>query len=228
MLRLLSADGLLFPAILIAALALAAGGVIFEAVLFRGLFDLGRELNLTGQRLGAMGVLLFFAIGLLLLELPIAAGLLRAGRRLEIRLRVAFLEKIPRLIDRYFQSRLTSDMAERSHSVHTLRSLPELGGQFLRFGFELVLTTAGIIWLDPASAPLALLAALFSLGLPLLANPLLMERDLRIRTHAGALSRFYLDALLGLVAVRRRRCDPPEHENRYRMARGFKPAADGD
>jgi len=216
LLRLLRADGLLSPAILIAALALAAGGVIFEAVLFRGLFDLGRELNLTGQRLGAMGALLLFVIGLLLLELPIAAGLLRSGRRLEIRLRVAFLEKIPRLIDRYFQSRLTSDMAERSHSVHTLRLLPELGGQFLRFSFELVLTTAGIVWLDPASAPLALLAAVFSLGLPLLANPLLTERDLRIRTHAGALSRFYLDALLGLVAVRAHgaeRSIRSEHEN---------------
>jgi ATP-binding cassette subfamily B protein len=149
-----------------------------------------------------MGAFLLFVFALLLLELPIAAGLLRAGRRIEVRLRVAFLEKIPRLIDRYFQSRLTSDMAERSHSVHTLRLLPELGGQFLRFSFELILTTAGIIWLDPASAPLALLAAAFSLGLPLLANPLLIERDLRTRTHAGALSRFYLDALLGLVAVR--------------------------
>jgi ATP-binding cassette subfamily B protein len=94
--------------------------------------------------------------------------------------------------------------------------LPELGGQFLRFGFELILTTAGIIWLDPASAPLALLAAAFSFGLPLLANPLLIERDLRVRTHAGALSRFYLDALLGLVAVRAHgaeRAIRSEHEN---------------
>ena len=28
------------------------------------------------------------------------------------------------------------------------------------------------------------------------------ERDLRQRTHAGALTRFYLDALLGLIPVR--------------------------
>jgi ABC-type transport system involved in cytochrome bd biosynthesis fused ATPase/permease subunit len=33
-------------------------------------------------------------------------------------------------------------------------------------------------------------------------RPLLTERDLRVRTHVGALGRFYLDALLGLVAVR--------------------------
>jgi ATP-binding cassette subfamily B protein len=41
-----------------------------------------------------------------------------------------------------------------------------------------------------------------SVSLPLAAQPLLAERDLRIRSHASALGRFYLDALLGLVAVR--------------------------
>ena len=51
-------------------------------------------------------------------------------------------------------------MAERSHSIHLIRRLPELGGQLLRYSFEIVFTTAGIIWIDPASAPIALLAAL--------------------------------------------------------------------
>jgi ATP-binding cassette subfamily B protein len=116
-------------------------------------------------------------------------------------LRVAFLRKIPLLGDRYFQSRLKSDMAERSHSIHLIRRLPELGGQLLRSGFELALTTAGIIWLDPASGSIALLAAFIALVIPLAAQPVLMERDLRLRTHSGALSHFYLDALLGLFAI---------------------------
>jgi ATP-binding cassette subfamily B protein len=38
--------------------------------------------------------------------------------------------------------------------------------------------------------------------IPLLAHPVLSERDLRVRTHAGALSRFYMDALQGLVPIR--------------------------
>ena len=46
-------------------------------------------------------------------------------------------------------------MAERCHTTHTLRLLPDLGGQLLRSTFELVLTTIGIAWLDSASAPLA-------------------------------------------------------------------------
>lgn len=202
LLRLLRSDGLLAPTALGAALFLAAGGVIVEALLFRGLFDLGRDLGLAGQRLAAVGALLTFVAALLLLELPIAAGLLRLGRHLEARLRVAFLEKIPRLGDQYFQSRLTSDMAERSHSVHRLRLLPDLGGQLVRSTFELALTTAGIIWLDPASTLVAVLTAALAVSLPLIAQPLIAERDLRVRSHAGALSRFYLDALLGLIPIR--------------------------
>jgi ATP-binding cassette subfamily B protein len=72
----------------------------------------------------------------------------------------------------------------------------------MRSIFELALTTAGIAWLDLASAPFAVLAALLGIGLPLAAQPVLAERDLRVRSHASALGRFYLDALLGLVAVR--------------------------
>jgi ATP-binding cassette subfamily B protein len=202
LLGLLRADGLLTPAALATALVLAGAGVVIEALLFRGFFDLGRMLGLPEQRLGGMGLLLIFIAALLCLELASAAGLLRLGRHLEARLRIAFLQKIPRLSDRYFQSRLTSDMVERSHSVQALRLLPSLGGQLMRSIFELALTTVGIAWLDPASAPLAVLIAALAVGLPLVVQPLLAERDLRVRNHAGALSRFYLDALLGLVAVR--------------------------
>jgi ABC-type bacteriocin/lantibiotic exporter with double-glycine peptidase domain len=205
--RLLRADGIFTPAVIGIALALAAAAVIVEAVLFRGLLTAGREL---------LAAAIVFSVALLLLEIPLAASLLRFGRRLEIRLRVAFLEKLPRLGDRYFQSRLKSDMAERSHSIHLIRRLPELGGQLLRYVFEIVFTTAGIIWIDPPSAMLAILAAVAAIVIPLASQPLLMERDLRLRTHAGALSHFYLDALLGLVAIHTHGGQPAvrrEHES---------------
>jgi ABC-type bacteriocin/lantibiotic exporter with double-glycine peptidase domain len=202
LLRLLRRDGALAPAVLLTALLLAAGGVTLEAVLFRGLADIGRELGLAGQRLGAAAALLLFTAALLLLEWPLAVSLLRWGRRLETRLRMAFLDKIPRLGDRYFQSRLTSDMAERSHNMQRIRHLPDAASQLVRSVFELLLTMVGIIWLDPSSLPLAAGATALALALPLVTQPVLAERDLRVRSHAGALSRFYLDALLGLVAVR--------------------------
>lgn len=202
LLKLLRADGVLAPSALLFAMFIAAAAVIVEALLFRGVFAIGGDLKSVGERLAAMLALALFSGALLLLEFPLASGLLRIGRSLEVRLRLKFLEKIPRLGDRYFQSRLTSDMAERSHSIHQMRHLPEIGGQLARSVFELLLTAAGIVWLDPASAPWAVASAGFALLLPLAAQPPLMERDLRVRSHLGALSRFYLDALLGLVPIR--------------------------
>lgn len=216
LLRILRADGLLAPLALSLAVALAAAGTVAEALMLRGLFDVGRELNLSGQRLGAVGALVVFLLALLALELPVAAAVLRMGRRLETRLRMLFMDKIPRLGDRYFHSRLTSDMTERSHNIHVLRQLPALGERFMRTVFSLALTTLGIAWLDPASAPVALLAAALAVAVPVAAQPFLIERNLRVRNHAGALSRFYFDALIGLFAVRAHgaeRAVRREHEN---------------
>jgi len=198
LLRLLRADGLLTPTTLGLGVCLAAGSVMVEALLWRGLVDLSRHLGSVEQRLGALGALLVFVSALLLLDLVNALGLWRLGRHLEARLRIAFLTKLPRLGDRYFQSRPTSDMAERSHSVHRLRLLPHVGGQIIHVATELVVTTAGLVWLDPSHALLAVLAAVGTHVLPLAMHSLLTERDLRVRTHAGALGRFSLDALLGL------------------------------
>ena len=216
LLKLLRADGVFTPAAITAALALSSGAVIVEAILFLALLGVSRQFPLPGRRLGALAALIVFSSALLLIEIPIASSLLRFGRRLETRLRLAFLSKIPRLGDRYFQSRLKSDMAERSHSIHLIRRLPELGGQLLRYSFEIVFTTAGIIWLDPFTAPIAIAAALAAVAIPILAQPLLIERDLRLRTHSGALTHFYLDALLGLVAIHTHGAQPAvrrEHES---------------
>jgi ATP-binding cassette subfamily B protein len=216
LLRILRADGLFAPLVLLFAVALAAAGTVAEALMLRGLFDVGRELNLSGQRLGAVGALVLFLLALLILELPVVGAVLRMGRRLETRLRMLFMDKIPRLGDRYFHSRLTSDMTERSHQIHVLRQLPALGEHFMRAVFSLALTTLGIAWLDPASAPVALLAAALAVAVPVAAQPVLVERNLRVRNHAGALSRFYFDALIGLFAVRAHgaeRAVRREHEN---------------
>jgi ATP-binding cassette subfamily B protein len=202
LLRLLRADGLLSPITLGLGVCLAASSVLVEALLWQGLVDLSRHFGAVEQRLGALGALLIFVSALLLLDLLNALGLWRLGRRLEARLRIAFLAKLPRLGDRYFQSRPVSDMAERSHSVHHLRLLPHVGGRMIHAAAELVMTTAGLVWLDPSHALLAVLAALSTQVLPLAMHPLLTERELRVRTHAGALGRFSLDALLGLMAVR--------------------------
>jgi ATP-binding cassette subfamily B protein len=65
-----------------------------------------------------------------------------------------------------------------------------------------VVTAVAITLLDARSAPLALVASACALLVPLAWQPALIERDMRIRTHTGALARWYLDALLGLMPVR--------------------------
>src|SRR5688572_8165935 len=93
-------------------------------------------------------------------------------------------------------------MAERAQSIHRLRTLPEIGSHLTRTIFTLVVTIVAIVWLSPSSRTLALMAAVVIVAIPLLGNLFLSEYDLRARTHAGALSRFYLGALLGLVPIR--------------------------
>ncbi|MCX6044240.1 MAG: cysteine peptidase family C39 domain-containing protein [Chloroflexi bacterium] len=201
-LQALRADGLFTPSILLVAALLAALSVTLESALFRGLMTVNNELGQQPQRtLLAVGVLVFSVV-VFFVEVPLATLVQRIGRQLEIRLRIALLEKIPRLGDHYFHSRLISDMAHRAYSLGQLHSLPSLAINLLRQGFQLMFTAAGVIWLAPSSAPLALLVTFFAGGAAFLSQPLLAERDLRVRTHTSALSRFYLDALLGLLPIR--------------------------
>lgn len=202
LLRLLRESNGVLLCLIIPALALAAGGTLMEALLFRGLFDVSADLALPLQRMGAMAAILLFCLALLILEIPICSAAMRLGRQLEARLRTAFLEKIPRLGDRYFQSRLTSDMAERSHAMYRLRHLPDLTRQLLRAFFELCATSAGIVWLEPASLPWVVAIGCAALLPSLVTQSVLAERDLRARSHAAGLTRFYLDAMLGLTAIR--------------------------
>ena len=202
LLRLLGPPQPFSGLLLLAGLALMAGAAVLEGLLLRGALDIGRELRLPEQRLTAAGAFLGLGLVVLFAEWRLIGKLLRLGRRLELVLRMALLRKLPRTHDRYFQSRAVSDMAERAHVLFQVRQFPRQAGQFVQAGLGLALTAGAIAWLDPAGAPLALAAAVLALLLPLVCNPLLAGLDLRQRTHAGALCRFYLDALLGLSAVR--------------------------
>ncbi|MCK6457205.1 MAG: ATP-binding cassette domain-containing protein [Phycisphaerae bacterium] len=199
---LLRDDGVLAPLPIALALATASSGVIVEGLVLRSLLDASRLLGFGSERLLVLGALISYAAILVMLDLPIAAAGYRAGRALELRLRIAFLDKVTRLVDRYFQSRLISDMVERCHSLHLLRAFPPMAMQLCRSGLTVALLTGGIVWLHPAGVVPVLIVAAVAVGAPLAAQAMLAERDLRVRTHAAALSRFYLDGMLGLLAIR--------------------------
>jgi ABC-type bacteriocin/lantibiotic exporter with double-glycine peptidase domain len=190
--------------LVIAAIGLAALGAVLlvEGLLLRGIIEFNTQFTPVDQRLRAVLYLAVFGATVLLLELKIAAGLLRYGRVLEIRFRMALWRTLARLNDQYFRSRLVSDMAERIHAVHHLQSYPALIGRFVRSVIALVLTSAGIVLIEPHATRVVMVAVAITLALSIGWMPLVVRHQTKVRTHAGALARFYLDALLGLNAIR--------------------------
>ncbi|AKT42425.1 ATP-binding cassette domain-containing protein [Chondromyces crocatus] len=201
LLALLRADGPRERLLLLGLLLVGTLGVVVELVLFRTLIDLMGRLGLASHRLQALGVVLVFTLSLLLLDIPAMSLVLRAGRRLELRLRLGFAERLPRLADRYLQSRLVSDLAGRLHHATRIRQLPDVLWQLARAGMELLMTAVALAWLDPRLLPHLGVVVTLGVLIPLLTYNAVQEHDYRVRTLSGSLYRFYLDALQGLFPV---------------------------
>jgi ABC-type bacteriocin/lantibiotic exporter with double-glycine peptidase domain len=184
------------------AVTLSAIGTVLEALLIRFFFDISRYLNVSAQRAVALAALLIFLALLLIVDWASVWSQLRAGRHLEWRLRVQFFAKIPLLGDRYFQSRLISDMAYRAHSLQLLRQLPEIAGQLSRLLMMQLVTACAMTWMFPGAGLWAWSMVVLALGIPLLFFPAMTERDLRCRETSGSLSRFYLDAMWATMPLR--------------------------
>jgi ABC-type bacteriocin/lantibiotic exporter with double-glycine peptidase domain len=213
--EMLRQDGWLAPSILAAAFCISAAGVALQAFLLQGILSIQKIFPVLNERLYALAALFVFLIALFLIEIPLDTAVHYMGNRLEIRLRTAFLLKIPSLSDRYFHSRLTSDMTWRARGLRSLRRLPLLAVQFLTTAFRLLITAAGVVWLQPQSFGFSLAALVIFAAFGYLSHSVVQETDLRQRTHAGALSRYYLDALQGLLPLRTHGAERPfrrEHE----------------
>jgi ATP-binding cassette subfamily B protein len=221
LLRFLREDGLLTAPLVAGAALVATLATGLETLVLRGLLDIGRQLATWPERIAGIGALVVFLLGLLGLEVPLMSSALRMGRHLELRLRMAFLAKVPELGDRYFHSRPISDMSHRAHAIHTVRQLPALGFRLFRSIAQLVVTAAGLVWLEPSGAWAVACAAALSVVIPCALQSSLVERDLSVRAYQGSLTRFYLDALLGMMAVRSHGADRALRGEHERMLRDF-------
>jgi len=116
------------------------------------------------------------------------------------------------------QSRPISDMAERAHLLHWLRLLPgrvvscarDLRDDHHHRRRDLAVSVGRALGLDAGGA---------DAGLAVCFQPALVERDLRMRGHAGGLARFYLDALLACQPFAPHTAEPAlrsEHGGRLR------------
>ncbi|MDX8394024.1 MAG: cysteine peptidase family C39 domain-containing protein, partial [Mariprofundales bacterium] len=195
-------DGLLTPSLVSIALLFATIGIVMEVVVFRGLIEISQQLHLVRQQTEASILVFLFLLSLLLIEWPITMAYLGMGRRLELRLRQQLLEKIPKLEDSYFHSRLTSDMMQRAYELRDIRNLPELAINFMRTLLQILLVTIGLAILYPDGIMLIFFSASITMTLAIISQPVLHEQDMQFRTHIGGLSHFYLDALIGLIPIR--------------------------
>jgi ATP-binding cassette subfamily B protein len=179
---------------------LSAAGLLAESALLRTLLG-------TGPTNGAATAwtLVWLGAGLLAVDCGLSVLAAGVGRRLEIDVRARLLRHLPLLPDKYVRSRPLSDLAQRAHRLHKLRELPALGVEAIRGAVLALLLPAAITILDPPSAPLALGTTIVCTAAAVLLLPAQAERDLRVRSHAGAIARFYLDALLGQAAIRAHR-----------------------
>ena len=187
--------------LLIVAVALLGTTPVLEGLVFRSLFDLVDSVGLSQHRLIALGVLLLFALTYVAIEYDVSRRFVAAGREMEVRLGVAFLTKIATLRNEYFGSRLVSDMAERANAIHEIRNVPLTGVRMIRAVVSLLATSVALVWLAPRTLAAVLIGNAVMLLLVLAFQSLFYERDIRARTHAGGLTRFYLDALTGLTTL---------------------------
>jgi len=200
--RLLREDPRSIPLLVIGGLVVATFGRVLQALMLRAILDLGRDLGTIGQRATGILVLAGIALALLLIQVPISLGLLGIGRRLEVRLRKSYFEQLPKTEDRYFQSRLASDMASRCHNIQAMRTLPALIAQAITITLEILATTAALIWAAPHAWPIVVALCAATLVLPLIAQKVFLEPDMRVQSQVGALSKFILDALVGLTPIK--------------------------
>ncbi len=200
--HMIAAEGRAAIGAVVATILAAAFVSLVDALALRGVVQATQTLGAPSQRIAALCAILVFVALSFALDVPVNGALQRLGRGLECRLRAAIFEKLPRLEDRYVRGRPTSDFVSRAHAMHVLRNLPDTAAHALRSALTLLVTAGAIAWIAPACGALALLAAALAVGVPLLIRRFATEQSLRMQTHAGALGRFYLDALTGLVAMR--------------------------
>ncbi len=200
--QILREDGWVAPTAVVSGLFIAGLGLTFEVFLLQGLLQIGQQLGNQTQRIIILGLIFLFFITLVCLLMAIDSIGRQQGRRIEVGLRVAFLEKIPRLPLWFFQHNQTSNLTQRGYTLRSVHSLPDLAQKFIQSGFQILFTAIGLIWLAPENSWFVLALVAFTLIWPYLTQPLTAQRAFGLAQENNTLSQIYLDALLGIVPVR--------------------------
>lgn len=199
--KYLLADGILPPILFITFTILAATGIFFQSVLFRGMMKLITTLSTLPQRISLVVLIGAFVTTILLLNWLLYQLAFFAGERLNTRLRLALLAIIPNLSSHYFRDASPAEMIDRIHSGRAAEWLPLTFQTTALLMIQLLFTVIGIAWIDWLSGILAVLM-LFIFVLGMAGRMQLMDKELVVLENRSKLSQLYSDAMQGLVAIR--------------------------
>ena len=189
------------------AMLLGGAGFFFQAILFRGLGELSVNLISLERRIWAISLLLLFTLTMTGLKWFGHGAVQRLGHRLDGRLRLAVLAQLPQLSNHYFQDISAGDMIERIHNVRAIRKLPFYMSEFFHIFVQFVMTVIGLLLLDWLGALITFIKLTVPFFFIYYGGYIGSETE-RTRTYLGFLSRFYLDAMEGLVAIRTHGAEP--------------------
>lgn len=198
----------------------AAASVALQALLFQGLLGMSSLIGQQQEFSSFLPTLFLFIVLSTVIELPIAKITLALGRQLETQFRVALFNKIPKIYDPYFRSRLLTDMARRSHRLYILRLLPSVAVNLLQQFSLIIFTLIGILWIDFFAGLIACLTAGALLIASIFWQKTLHDVMARAETQTGILGMLYFDTLKGLKAIRSHAAQPTfENEQEMQLSK---------
>jgi ATP-binding cassette subfamily B protein len=184
----------------LSASAIAASVTLVEGLLLRYMVDLNIPHDFV-LLLGTLLILMLPLVASIAIDLGVLGISQGVGRRIDIHLRTSMLERLPKIRDEYFASRLTSDLAMRGHNVSELKAMPHLQAKLVSLVARMVFLAIGLCWLMPAFALHILAGFVLSIATQLLVMPYLRECDLRSRSHLAAIGKIHLDSLRGAELI---------------------------
>ncbi|MCJ8274632.1 MAG: cysteine peptidase family C39 domain-containing protein, partial [Psychrosphaera sp.] len=194
--------GLLSPLVVIFSALVVTLTITLQTVSLKMLLEF-ESLIAPGALRSQIALVMFLLVcGIAILSLPMYWISRRIARHLEDRFRIALYEKLPKLKDEYYASRLLPDLIERCHSVTVIAKTPKVVIDTVMSLTLIITIFIGLLYISPGQAPLLCLFLFFCLSLPLLAQHILSQKDMIARTLAGTLTRHYSNALLGLFTVK--------------------------
>ena len=194
--------GIFSPSVVFLSAIIVAATVTLQAVAFKLLFEFENLIGPGTMRMQIAIIIFFVIAGVAVLNVPLQLSVQRISRRLEDQFRISLYEKLPRLKDEYFASRLLSDLIERSHSVASIESIPTIVVSLIQSITRMLLVFLGLIYIAPNEWLRLSLFMLTCLFVPFVAQQVLSQKDMVTRTLAGTLTRHYSNALLGLFTVK--------------------------